>query len=693
MNVNYIGSFAEQNMMFRSSVDVVEVVSNEPFHCLSVYIPSNIAPAVIQGYENDAVQLSKTKPLVYSCDVQNYAEIMQGELLTQLQPIFRDDTNTEVIIYLIVFYCDGLDTDWETSATAIEYAPLTAAFEKLYFISYLKMLFDPNMNGSPAEVPSIGTKAHFNFTAINTSKTTRVEGSVAGTIENNTASDVTLPAGTVTSDNNYSIVVGTGDVVIPANGSVSFGTGSPDDVDITIRTTPTFTGDFPLALPLTAVDLTTLASGSPITWGAITIVLSAIINTGQVADNPVGVTIDAGDYVFTDSGGVVYNVNIPSAINLTAAGGQPSRKISAVAAVVGHLADSVSVTRAGFSPAFGRVTNPLTPGTISFTFNTTDFVAGTEAGVTLSVPSQYFDLSLALAYLCKLNPSLSQFWSQVRLQLFADDFPNVVLAAGEKLSDYDPNKCWIRSASVAEETAGIPNLALASAVTRAKFYWGALKLMQANNTFVAVHCEPNDLNGVATNILSEVLAVWFATVNASGLYVGNKVHNIRLSSGNIKPLGWPSPLNTAVNENDAKAVDILTPKGVAYLQTISDNSLENCRLTYARTLDGVSLNAKMIAKWVDYRSAMECANLITDKGTLTDPVLTNNEAYIRIQSIVGNNLAKFSGTKRLYNIKLTFPSFATAKVGLNALEAASAWSALYVDDLDKVTVTGGISEL
>ena len=34
MNVNYIGSFAEQNMMFRSSVDVVEVVSNEPFHCL-----------------------------------------------------------------------------------------------------------------------------------------------------------------------------------------------------------------------------------------------------------------------------------------------------------------------------------------------------------------------------------------------------------------------------------------------------------------------------------------------------------------------------------------------------------------------------------------------------------------------------------------------------------------------------------
>ena len=85
--------------------------------------------------------------------------------------------------------------------------------------------------------------------------------------------------------------------------------------------------------------------------------------------------------------------------------------------------------------------------------------------------------------------------------------------------------------------------------------------------------------------------------------------------------------------------------------------------------------------------------MITDRGTLTDPVLTNNEAYTRIQSIVGTNLARFSNINRLYNVKLTFPSFTEAKKGLTALEAASAWSALYVDDLDKVTVTGGISEI
>lgn len=90
---------------------------------------------------------------------------------------------------------------------------------------------------------------------------------------------------------------------------------------------------------------------------------------------------------------------------------------------------------------------------------------------------------------------------------------------------------------------------------------------------------------------------------------------------------------------------------------------------------------------------MQCANLITDKGTLANPVLTNNDTYTRIQSIVGTNLSLFTASKRIYNIKLTFPAFATAKVGLTALEAASAWSAMYVDDLDKVTISGGVTEM
>jgi hypothetical protein len=40
---------------------------------------------------------------------------------------------------------------------------------------------------------------------------------------------------------------------------------------------------------------------------------------------------------------------------------------------------------------------------------------------------------------------------------------------------------------------------------------------------------------------------------------------------------------------------------------------------------------------------------------------------------------------------MRFPAFKTAKAGLTKLEAASSWTAGYTDDLDEVTVTGGIT--
>jgi hypothetical protein len=98
----------------------------------------------------------------------------------------------------------------------------------------------------------------------------------------------------------------------------------------------------------------------------------------------------------------------------------------------------------------------------------------------------------------------------------------------------------------------------------------------------------------------------------------------------------------------------------------------------------------MISKWVDYTCAQQCAKFVTDSGTVIDPVLTNEDAYKKVQEIVVGNLLLFTPTKRLYNIKLKFPSFAVAKVGPSELRAARTWLANYSDDLDKVTVSGGM---
>jgi len=88
---------------------------------------------------------------------------------------------------------------------------------------------------------------------------------------------------------------------------------------------------------------------------------------------------------------------------------------------------------------------------------------------------------------------------------------------------------------------------------------------------------------------------------------------------------------------------------------------------------------------------MEAANMVTDTGTLTNPILTDDAAYGQIQDIVIGTLSRFANTDgRIVGVALTFPSFSEAKVSRTALSAASAWSGIYLDDLDRVTVSGGL---
>ena len=228
--------------------------------------------------------------------------------------------------------------------------------------------------------------------------------------------------------------------------------------------------------------------------------------------------------------------------------------------------------------------------------------------------------------------------------------------------------------------------AMTSLITadRGRYLWGALRLMEASNTVLLAHSEN-------TNILVDVFAAWFATKNSSGLYIGNKLSMLRLSGTRIKPFGVPSLLNSAINENDEVGFDMFDDMNIGYLMTINSKTEQECVLSMMRSVTGMPINALMISKYVDYASSQECADLVTEKGTLTNPILTDAQAYAKIQDIVNRNLLLFVGTRRIGKIVLSFPDFAIAKTGMTSLEAASAWSAVYTDDLDEVTVTGGIT--
>lgn len=545
-------------MNFSSSVTVQVSDSTELFNAVSVYVPSSLAPGNIVDWSQYASELTQDKPVVFTVDVTNYQTIMSGDILLQWLPAFNQDTNTAIIIYLIVFDSTQAGA-WLLEDRSISYSPLSKAFEKLWFISYFKMVFDPNMKGLPTEVVVPGTNTSANLV-----------------ISNTTGGAITLPAGAYIYDNS----------------GVQYTFSILSDVEI------------PDATETTAIPFTSVLVGP-----------------------------DAG---------------------LTAG----------------------AIQAANFVPALGAPLNTLT-------FTLSAVVQGV-AETSSNVASAYFDLMLAMSQLCRNYGSLSYHLAQVNLTLTNTGYPVT--------TSVDPNICKVGSASIETELAfmtaltvdpvpGIPE-------PRSQYFWGAIKLIEAENTFLLVHSEDDSL-------LTIVLGAWFRQRNTSGTFIGNKLSMLRLSGPRVMPYGYPSWLNGAVNENHANGQDLLDDKQVAYLRTIADDTAQDCVISRAvgvASVPGMPLNALMISKFVDYTCRQESARFITSSGTLTSPVLTDELAYNSIQSIVMNTLGRFAGTNgRLYSVQNLFPAFAEAKVGLTALEAASAWKARYKDDLDSIVVTGGIT--
>jgi hypothetical protein len=543
---------AERKMNFASSVDVVIDEKNELFNAVSVYMPSTFAAANIVDF--DPAWVSAEKPAVFTCTLDNYKTIMKGKLLDQWADVYRQDTNVDVIVYVIVFLDEASTVGlWETDDVSIKYAPLTDAFEKLFFISFMKTLFDENYDGSPITLPS----------------TAGARASARIKFSNNGWDAITIAAGTYTFS---------------------------DDVDV----------DWEFRLE----------------------------NDVVVPANTNGVL---GEYVVT-------------------------ARAASVGATIGLATGTVeltitSSTASVFPSSLDAVVLSIIPG-------------ADASNVPVVVPSKYFDTALALAYLCKNNLNLSCAVTPVRVS-YVDQKPN------------PQDACLIRQKTSAEEKEAMTSLLTGD---RAKYFWGALYLTGCvRNTWVIAHSEP-------VNIVPLIFAAWFKERNMSGQYVGNKLSMLRLGGTRIKPLGFPSWLNSEVNENDADGFDILDAKNVGYLYTIADNTPQESVLSSAHSIDGTPITARMISAWVDYTSRQQCAKYISDESTVTNPVLTNEDAYKKVQDIVYTNLLRFTFTNgRIANLTMKFPNFETAKTSKRKLTAASAWSANYIDDLDEVFVSGGIT--
>ena len=151
MNYNYKGSLAERFIQFKSGITAVTDNVTDLFNAISVYVPSTLATANVADVVLTTIA---TTPIVKEVTLVNYKTVLKGDLLAQYSHIFNDDTNVDVILYIIIFHVPAspeveVFEDFLTvTATTIDYAPLTVAFNKLYSLSFFKTMFSPSYTGA-----------------------------------------------------------------------------------------------------------------------------------------------------------------------------------------------------------------------------------------------------------------------------------------------------------------------------------------------------------------------------------------------------------------------------------------------------------------------------------------------------------------------------------------------------------------
>lgn len=281
--------------------------------------------------------------------------------------------------------------------------------------------------------------------------------------------------------------------------------------------------------------------------------------------------------------------------------------------------------------------------------------------------AKYFFFSALLSKLCDTESTLS--WCLI-----------------EATKDLNKDEGWncFQEGSTELSTAG--NFAGLNWKTFCENFWGVLKNNGCSHTWLFMHSKEN-----ACKMLPVVLGKWFEQPNGSGEYIGNKLSKIRLAGDKVHPTGLVSAVNSDVYENlTQEQYKILDKKQVGYFISISGSSLNNCELTSDKSLVGFPTNAYMISKFIDYTASQELANYVVQNSTLTKPVLANEDSYVRVQNILANVIASFVGTRRIENVRLSFPPYAQAKQG-NKFVGNAVWHATYIDDLEAVEITGSIT--
>ena len=173
------------------------------------------------------------------------------------------------------------------------------------------------------------------------------------------------------------------------------------------------------------------------------------------------------------------------------------------------------------------------------------------------------------------------------------------------------------------------------------------------------------------------LGIALASYNGSGTPVGN---NMEMTATGMITSSGASGLGLAKSIRDALAnINVQTWKPVG------DNT-GNVAAFGALTLNGDTYSATWILAYITYMVKVRVAQMLTEGN-----FLKNAANYGRIITVMQGYIALFGdkGSGRLENINITAPAFANLPdSAADEIVVPNAWSATYVSNVRKVTITG-----
>jgi hypothetical protein len=172
------------------------------------------------------------------------------------------------------------------------------------------------------------------------------------------------------------------------------------------------------------------------------------------------------------------------------------------------------------------------------------------------------------------------------------------------------------------------------------------------------------------------LGLALAVLNGSGTSVGNAMDmtassNITASNEGVNP--------TAAQKNTLKSAY------VQYFKTVGDNS-GNVASETDKTILGKVYSAYWILAYITYMTKVGVAQLITQRNFFKSAL-----SYNSILGIMRNLLNTMAASGVLTGVNITAPAYdALPEASDDTIIIPNAWSAIYVNHLRKVTITGNL---